>query len=84
MKWNVAWSARAEDRLAELWMASSRRNEVTMAAEEIQDVIERNPVSAEEGREFPGRILFVRPLGDCFDLDIPCRGVTIRAFWEIK
>ena len=64
MTWSVIWKARAEERLAALWLASSNRNAMTKAAYDIDVALEVFPMTAGEClfdtvREFADPILSV-------------------------
>ena len=56
MNYQVLWLPSAERDLADLWVDSSNRETVRWAANEIDDVLERDPLTAGESREDNSRI----------------------------
>ncbi len=57
MRHTVIWHQVALDKLADLWAASSDRNSVTKAVEQIDRLLAENPV--QQGEEYYGDRLVV-------------------------
>jgi hypothetical protein len=62
MEWTVVWLPDAEAELAERWLASNDRQQITLAADQIDQQLRYNPESIGESRTSGRRILIVPPL----------------------
>jgi hypothetical protein len=62
MDWTVVWLPDAENELAELWLASPDRESVTVAADQIDQLLQRSPESAGESRAAGRRVVIIPPL----------------------
>jgi hypothetical protein len=63
MNYTVSWSRSAEDELAAIWLASSRRSDVTKAAQALDGALRSRPFDVGESRMGDFRIHFSEPLG---------------------
>ena len=60
-KYTVVWDDEATEALAQIWLESSNRQEITQAAKEVDDNLTYD--SSEKGSEFLGaRMLVVHPI----------------------
>jgi plasmid stabilization system protein ParE len=84
MKYTVVWTRFAEGELASIWINSSRRNEVSRAAERIDRLLRRNPQNQGESRIHETRILLVPPLGVSFGISTEDRRVEVLDVWEFR
>ncbi len=82
MNFDVGWVPSVEGDLADLWVHAPDRSEVTDAADAIDRILARNPLSAGEAREGNRRILFVPPLAVYYDVNLDDRKVTVTAVWR--
>lgn len=83
MNWTVVWLPNAEDELAELWLAAPDRELVTLAVEQIDKQLGRDPAAAGESRSDGRRILIVPPLAATFRVlpdDRIVQVVNVREF----
>jgi hypothetical protein len=62
MDWTVVWLPDAEYELAERWLASTDRDRITLAADQIDKLLRHAPDSVGESRDAGRRILIVPPL----------------------
>lgn len=84
MKYTVIWRVVADDALAQIWIDSDDRAEVTTAAHMIDQALVRDPAEKGESREDDVRILFERPLGVMFSVDDNEHKVFVESVWHIK
>jgi hypothetical protein len=84
MTFTVTWIKSALDELAELWSATSDRQDVADAADRIDLILRSDPYDHSESREGNLRILFVPPLAALFEVSDADRKVTVRAVWRPK
>jgi plasmid stabilization system protein ParE len=77
MIYTVLWKQQAEDKLAEVWMASADRNAVSEAAAEVGRLLRSGPESQGESRYGSRRIVFIGPLAVGFRIDEEDRTVWI-------
>lgn len=87
MDWTVVWLPDTEVELAELWLTSTDRERVTIAADQIDMQLRRYPVDAGESRAAGRRILIVPPLADTYRVladDRLVQVVNVREFPERK
>ena len=68
MKWTVIYRPAAKRRLATLWLDAVNKQEVTDAADLIDQVLLTSPLTAGESREGNTRLLIVPPLAVLFDV----------------
>jgi hypothetical protein len=69
MNYMVVWTAVAESRLTQMWLASRMRHAIRDAADQIDAALERNPQQCGESREKGQRIMLQSPLGVLFEID---------------
>ena len=84
MSYTVVWVPAAEQELAELWMNTARRREVTQAAREIDSRLRLAPAEAGESRAHGRRILLVLPLGVTFEIVPEDRIVRVLDVWQFE
>jgi hypothetical protein len=84
MSYTVTWRHAAQQRLAALWTGATDRGAVTDAANQIDDELERDPLSAGESRPGVSRILIVPPLAVLFTVDAGRREVTVWSVWRSR
>jgi plasmid stabilization system protein ParE len=77
---DVVWLPAAEQELAAVWTASSRRNDVARAVAAIDRLLELDPPNAGESRAGGRRILIEPPLGVIFRVVGPT--VLVSRVWE--
>jgi hypothetical protein len=75
--YRVIWQPRAESMLAELWLESADRNELTAAAHRADARLNRDPVGAGESRDGAERLLFEGPLGVYYRIDEASKTVFV-------
>src|SRR5262249_54430996 len=79
MNYHVTWRPSAEQHLAHLRTSAADRNAVRVAADQIDDDLERAPLVAGEARGGTTRIHIVPPLAVYFDVDVAQREVSVWA-----
>jgi hypothetical protein len=78
MKFNVVWTPNAEERLAELWMSRPQlQREITAAANEVDERLQRNPLGQGESRAGSLRIMLVEPLIVDFEIVLDDQRVEV-------
>lgn len=82
MKFTVVWNRHAERELATIWTNTSRRADVTRAAQRIDRLLQRNPENEGESRDQDTRILLVPPLGVTYAVYVDDRRVEVLDVWE--
>jgi hypothetical protein len=82
MSYTVTWRPSAEQQLAQLWLSASDRNAVQAAADHMDAVLQRNPLSEGEARSGNTRILIVPPLAIYYDVHPSQREVFVWAVWR--
>ena len=82
--YTVIWLPDAENELAALWMASSRRKEVTDAAAELDRRLAENGSQEGESSDDHYRITFEAPLAVVFRVDEINRAVFVGQVWEFR
>jgi hypothetical protein len=81
MRFTVTWHPSAEQELAEIWLASSDRDDIACAANSIDRLLTSDPLT--QGEEFYGdRILVVLPLAVTYAVSKPDRSVQILQVWH--
>ena len=83
MSYTVVWVPAAEQELAQLWMNTARRREVTEAAREIDSRLRLTPAEQGESRAHGRRILLV-PLGVTYEIFPEDRIVRVLDVWEFE
>jgi hypothetical protein len=80
----VRWERRALDELTDLWtrVDSTLRNAITVASNEIDQLLRTNPLDLSESRPNGRRILFVPPLGLTFRVD--GQTVSVLRIWLFR
>jgi len=68
---------RAEQELADAWMATADRAAVTRAADRIELALSRDPLGHGESRSGTTRLLFARPLSVLYRVDAQARVVWV-------
>lgn len=79
MIYTVIWRRQVQDRLAELWMASNNRSAITIAADEIDQLLRRRPQAGDIVFENGLRFLNVGVLNVLFSIVEDDRKVIVRA-----
>jgi hypothetical protein len=82
MKYIVIWSPEAEQDLTALWLTSRWRHLVASAADQIDELLSRDPKSVGESRDANIRIVFVSPLAAEFEVVELESAVYVRGIWE--
>jgi hypothetical protein len=84
MTFTVRWRRHARDQLTTVWLASTNRKAVTAAANRIDALLGRDPVTRGESRDGERRVLIESPLGIYFTIDSPNRVVRVLSVWSIE
>ena len=84
MSFPVVWQRLAEDQLAALWASAPDQQAVADAADDIDDLLRRDPLAQGESRTGGVRILFRRPLSALFRVDEPAAVVYVMAIKRAK
>jgi len=82
--YSVIWLPDAENELAAIWIASSRREEVTLAAAELDRRLAENGEEEGESRHHHFRITFESPLALVFRVDEVNKAVFVGQVWEFE
>jgi hypothetical protein len=82
MKYTVVWLPGAEQELADLWLDSAERADVTDASNRIDRLLRDDPERWGESREDDQRVLFVAPLGVLFRVKPPDCLVEVIHVWR--
>lgn len=82
--YNVRWTSRADNELADVWMfADSRmRPAINAAVDEMNHRLEKDPLSEGESREQGKRVSFEYPLGFSFRVESETL-VVVGHVWSI-
>ena len=81
MRFTVTWHPSAERELADIWLESTDRSEITRAANSMDELLSSDPVT--QGEEFYGdRILVVLPLAVTYAVSERDRSVQILQVWH--
>jgi plasmid stabilization system protein ParE len=83
MKFTVDWRPRAEQKLADIWNNAADRAAITGAADYIDFVLERDPLTAGESRPGNIRILIERPLAVYYRVDRKNNEVLVLSVWRV-
>ena len=78
MKYRIVWKKSARDELANIWLASTIRNAVTRASDQLDKRLQNDAHEIGESREDMNlRITFERPLAIFFRVDRQAAKVTV-------
>jgi hypothetical protein len=82
----VIWSQGAVNDLAEIWNEgdSALRQEITRAANTIDQTLRDDPFGSSESREEPLRVMFAPPLGVSFRVDQDSGMVLVGHIWRMQ
>jgi hypothetical protein len=83
MNFTVVWKPSAEAMLAHLWNTATDRGAVARAANQIDTLLARDPLSQGESRSGSLRITFVRPLAVHFKVLQQQRVVQVLKVWRV-
>jgi len=81
MTYTVIWKRSVQDKLAEIWLASENRVAITVAADEIDQLLRRHPQSGDVVVANGVRFLNVGALNVLFSIIEDDRKVIVRAVW---
>jgi hypothetical protein len=79
VNYRVVWKPSAEAELADLWTGAADRAAVASAADAVEALLERDPLSQGESRAGDDRLLFYPPLSFLFQVDQDQRLVSVLA-----
>jgi hypothetical protein len=82
MRYTVLWRPVAEQRLAEIWIAAADRDAVARAADSIDALLARDPLTRGESRGGNSWVLLVDPLGVYFNVEVDDRRVWVFDVWR--
>jgi hypothetical protein len=82
MKYTVIWQPLAERALAHLWVRAQDRNGITIAANTIDALLRRNPLTRGESRTGDLRVLVIPPLAVRFHVRELDRLVVVVGVWR--
>ena len=68
MKYTVVWKPRAQDQLAEIWLAAPNRSDVSNAANELDRILQHEPDTHGESRSENRRLVIVGALAVVIDI----------------
>jgi plasmid stabilization system protein ParE len=77
MTYTVVWKPPAERRLAAIWMDTSNRPAVTLAADTIETLLRSDPTAHGEARHGTTRLLVIAPLAVHYDVQDDDRIVNV-------
>jgi hypothetical protein len=80
----VRWKKVARERLADIWLRATDRNEITQTAHRIDLVLQSNPEEKGESREGGRRVLLVPPLGVIFRVRPDAAMVEVLQVWQFE
>jgi hypothetical protein len=85
MTWTVVWRPVAESYLAETWMSSPDRADISRAADDIDNRLRKDPHNQGESRVGDGvRVIVVEPLAALFEISDADRLVTVLKVWRVQ
>ena len=84
MNYAVLWTPYAEARLAELWLETDVRGEITAVANRIDADLAARPFDVGESRERGRRIHLMAPLGVIYRIDSDQRIVHVLTVWRFN
>jgi hypothetical protein len=82
MKWQVLWNARGERGLQKALDDSGALDEVVIAVEAMERLLEQDPLEVGESREETERILILNNFAILYGISIDDQIVVINAFWR--
>ena len=82
MKWHVIWNARGERGLQKALDETGASDEVVIAAEEMERLLEQDPFDVGESREDDERILIHNGYAVLYRVESDDQLVFINAFWR--
>jgi hypothetical protein len=80
----LSWKKRAEDDLADIWLAVDEREAITRATGEIDRFLKIHPHAVGESRPAEKRILIVAPLCVIFRVYEDDRIVRVAGVWRLR
>ncbi len=82
----VVWLQSALDELATLWMGanSATRQQITSAANAVDQALQANPMETGESRDGEERVFFIQPLGIQFEIDEARSLIRVLHIWDIR
>jgi hypothetical protein len=83
MKWSVLWKTDGEDDLAEIWVSSPDKAEVSAAANRIDIQLRYDPLNTGESRGDDDRVYVDPPLAILFTIDEMDRKVFVERAWRL-
>lgn len=84
MNFRVFWLPDAVNELAALWIASGKRNEVTQAATQLDQLLMEQGPEAGESRSDQRRIAFSSPLAVIFRYEASSHTILVSRVWEFR
>lgn len=86
MRFVVEWKKTAIDELTALWLIadSAGRTAITVAARDIDRLLQADPHAQGESRESDRRVMFVRPLAAAFRIDSRTSRVDVLRIWQFE
>ncbi|MFN0018550.1 MAG: hypothetical protein ACKVP0_09840 [Pirellulaceae bacterium] len=82
MIWHIVWTARGDRMLQKAVDLASQPDEVVIAAEMIESLLEKDPLDAGESRDEDDRILFHGPFAVLYRVNIDDQIAAIHTFWR--
>ncbi len=82
----VEWLEQAVEELARIWLRaeSDQRRAITEASNTIDRELQTDPFRQSESRDDEHRVLFARPLGVYFKVDMQQRVVGVGHVWYFR
>jgi len=77
MNYTVVWKPDAENELADVWLKTTDRSDLAVAANRLEQALGRNPSGIGEAVHGITRIVFEGPLGVVYDVSDDDRLVTV-------
>lgn len=84
MRYTVLWSPEAEERLTVLWNEAANRQEITKAANSIDESLRIDPEKKGESRPDSSRIMFEAPLALTYLVNEEDRFVNVLTIWRFE
>jgi hypothetical protein len=82
VSYQVVWQEDAEEELAAIWNAALDREDVTLAADEIDRLLKRDAARLGESREDNFRVFLLEPLGVEFQVFEDQRRALVVRVWR--
>ena len=79
MNYRVLWLRRAESQLLGLWLRAANKEAIGGYAEQVDRILQRNPLDQGESRVGSVRLWFHRPISVLFRVDEAAMLVTVIA-----